>query len=272
MSNELVNKQQSSLPAVPDYLKVQDDHSLDTVKQYVRPSRIKVVQSTAESKLKDSYGVGSVILLPEGITIVTPARDERGNINYGTTPPFTFTPIFFFAEFCVWNPLSTKGKLPAIRERSFDQNSQIAIRARSMKDRKRPCPEEPTEMLTYCEHLNFVVHLHGYPDQVILSFSRGEFNAGQNFAGLLRMRQGVPMYGNNFEAHLNYRENAKGNWIGLDISNPTEVSPFVDEEAFRKYQLLYQDYAKLYADRMIEIHYEDEDVIDVTVSEAANSI
>jgi hypothetical protein len=270
--NELVQRNvNAGLPAVPDYLKVEDDHSLDGVKQYVRPPRIKVVQATSLPALKDAFGVGAVVLVPDNTLVLAPMRDALGNIEYGTTPPFIFTPIFFFTEFCLWNPLQMKGKLPAIRERSFDQNSRLAQRARDFKNRDMPCPEDPEHNCTFCEHMNFIVHVPGQKDHCVLSFSRGEFAAGQRFAGLLKMR-GVPMYGNIFEAHIARRENNKGNWIGLDCVNPSGgESPFVGEEAFHAFQKLYNEYATLYKEKLIDVTYEEEP-IDVAVSGAADSM
>lgn len=272
MSNELTKMQQNAgLPAVPDYLKVEGDKSLDTLKQYVRPPRIKVIQSMSDPILRESFGVGATVLVPDNILVMDVARDEKGNVVVGQTKPFIFTPVFFFTEFCLWNPLAMKGKLPAIRDRSFDQNSSLAARARDFKNRKMPCPESPEHDCVFCEHLNFIIHVHGFKEQAILTFSRGEFKAGQNFAALVKMR-GVPLYGNIFAANLAYRKNDKGNWFGLDISNPSGgESPYVGEDAFKAYARLYQEYAKLYEDKLIEVHYED-DPIDATVSEAADTM
>ena len=268
--NELVKPQAGQL-AVPDYLKVADDHSLDTIKEYVRPPRIKVIQGMSDAKLKDAFGVGVTVLIPDNIIIMDVARDEKGNVLVGNTVPFAFTPLFFFAEFCLWNPMSMKGKLPPIRERSFDPNSQIAARARDFKNRYVACPEDPGKDCVYCEHLNFIVHVHSHNEPCILTFSRGEFKAGQSFAALAKMR-GVPLYGNIFHANLAFRKNDKGEWYGLDISNPSGgASPFVGEEAFQGYRILHEQYAELYASRKIEVNYEDEP-IDAVVSDAADTM
>ena len=272
MSNELANlNQNAGLPAVPDYLKVADDHSLDDVKQYVRPPRLKTIQATSDQALKDTFGVGSTILVPDNILIMEPSRDEKGNVTTGNTTPFLFTPIFFFNEFCLWNPIQMKGKLPAIRDRSFDPNSEVAVRARNFKDRLMPCPEETKYNCVFCEHMNFIVHVHGQKEQCVWSFSRGEFKAGTNFAALLKMR-GTPMYAGIFAANLAGRHNDKGDWYGLDISNPSEGSPYVGEEVFQLYQKLYKEYSSLYSERKLDVVYE-EDPIEVTpVSAAADTM
>ena len=275
MSGELVQlATNTGLPAVPDYLKnVEGDKSLDSIKQYVRPPRVKVVQAMTDEKIKELFGVGDVVLLPDNIGILKAARDERGNVLVGQTIPFVFTPLFFFTEFCLWNPLEMKGKLPAIRERTFDHNSKIAIRARDFHNRKMPCPEDPAHDCIFCEHLNFIIKIQGHDEPAILTFSRGEFKAGQNFAALIKMR-GVPLYANIFAANLAHRKNDKGNWYGLDISNPNldDTSPYVGEELFKQYQQFFEKYMKDFEEKLIEVNYED-DVIDVpSVSEAASSI
>ena len=272
MSNELANlKQNAGLPAVPDYLRVADDHSLDGVKQYVRPPRIKVIQATSDQNLLATFGVGSTVLVPDNLLIMEPARDEKGNVTAGNTPPFLFTPIFFFNEFCLWNPIQMKGKLPAIRDRSFDQNSDVAIRARNFKDRTMPCPEAPEYNCVFCEHMNFIVHVHGQKEHCILTFSRGEFKAGTNFAALLKMRS-TPLYAGIFAANLVPRKNDKGSWYGLDISNPSDGSPYVGEEAFQLYQKFYKEYAELYSERKIDVVYEDDPIDVEPVSAAADTM
>ena len=272
MSNDLsVPNQKANLPAVPDYMKVADDHSLDNLKQYVRPPRIKVVQSTSDEKLREIFGIGSVILVPDNTLILEPIRDGMGNIQYGTTPGFLFTPIFCFTEFCLWNPIQTKGRLPAIRERSFDPNSRVAARARDFNNRTFPCPEEPAYNCVYCEHINFIVHIHGQKEQCIFTFSRGEFKAGTTLAGLAKMRA-VPLFGNIFSGRLAARKNAKGSWVGVDCTNPDEGSPFVGEEAFQMYARLNKEYADLYNEKRIDVSYDDEPIDVDPVSDAANSI
>jgi len=183
MSKDIVPvNQNTGLPAVPDYLRVEGDTSADSLKGYVRPPRIKVIQSLTDQKLREDFGVGSVILLPQNICILEMPRDKKGNPLVDTAVPFIFTPLFFFPEFCVWNPLEEKGNVPAIRDRSFDPNSDIARRARDFKARTMPYPGKENLEIKFVEHLNFIVAVHGIEDACVLSFSRAEFSAGQKFA------------------------------------------------------------------------------------------
>lgn len=276
--NELMQAQQmAGVPAAPAYLQVEDDHSVDELKHYIRPPRVKVIQSMSSDELKQKFGVADTILVPDNVLIMEAARDGKGNVQPGNTQPFLFTPLFFFTEFCVWNPLEMKDQLPAIRERSTDPNSAIAKRARDWNNKTMPCPENPEHECEFCEHMNFIIHIQNYPEPCVMTFSRGEFKAGVNFATLAKLRKqgtGVPLYANVFAANLTYRQGKKGSWYGLDVSNPDgDTSPYVGEEAFNRYKEMHAQFAKDYADSKIEVNYEDEP-IDATSSpsEAANSI
>jgi len=270
MSTDLTKPKQDLV--IPNYLKVEGDTSLDVVKQYVRPPRIKVIQSLSDQKLRDAFGVGATILVPDNTLLMDVVRDEKGNVQPAMSQPFTFTPIFFFVEFCLWNPLEMKGELSAIRERSFDQKSRLAIRARDFANRTQPCPENVAYECSFCEHLNFIVDVHGQKEPCILTFSRGEFKTGTTFLTLLKVRS-VPIYGNIFEAHLAHRHGTKGDWFGLDPSNPSGgESPFVGEEAFQKYRKLHEKCVTDHAEELIKVNYED-DPIDVdSVSTAASTM
>jgi hypothetical protein len=273
MSNDLTTTK-NNLPAVPDYLKVEGDTSIDDLKQYIRPNRVKVIQSMTDDELKNAFGLASVIVVPENLLIMSAAKDDKGNPNPGTTPPFLFTPIFHFTEFCSWNPLEAKGQLPAIYERSFDPTSLVARKARDFRARTEVHPDNPDWKLTHCEHINFIVMIQGLHEPCVLTFSRGEFKAGTSFAGIIKARYPVPLYGNVFAANLAYRQGKKGNWYGLDISNPPgEESPFLGEETFQAYRLLYEEYKRLHGEQRIDINYEDEPIeVASAPSEAADSM
>ena len=264
MSDEMV-KSGNNLPAVPDYLKVEGDTSTDGLKQYIRPNRVKVIQSMTDEKLKEAFGVGSVILVPDNVAIREVVRDDKGNPSLGETRPFQFTPIYFFTEFCAWNPLESKGSLPAIRERTVDKNHPIAIKSRDFSRRKETHPDNPDWEIVYCEHLNFIVAIPGVEEPCVMTFSRGEFKTGVNFAGLIKLRRGIPLYANVFDAHIAQHKNKGGNtWFALDIENP-ETSPYVGEELFAVYKELNAQYSDLYMEEKIEVVY-DEGPIDVQVA------
>ena len=267
-------KDRSGLPATPQWMNVEDDHSIDDLKQYVRPPRVKVVQALSDTELVDAFGVGSVVLLPQGSPVMEMKFDEKARPCLDQVEPMLFTPLFFFAEFVCWNPLALKGTVPAIRERSFDPNSDIAKKAQNPNLRTEVYPEDPSHEIQYCEHLNFVVAIEGVDDPCVLSFARAEFSMGQKFASMAKMRaqRGCPLYGGVYAAYIGHRVNNKGNWYGLDIANPPEdVSPFVDEAVFEQYKALHEELKQQHADALIRVDYEDESV-NTSPSEAADSI
>jgi hypothetical protein len=277
MSENLPAVPGKGLPAVPDFMKVEGDTSTDAVQQYIRPSRIKVVQSLSDDEVKKTFGVGSVILSPANILIRKVKRDSNGEPMLGATEPIRFTPIFMFTEFCTWNPIAAKGSRPPVIARSFDPKSDIAQKARDFKSRTERHPENSDWEVTHCEHINFIIRLLDFSDEFdeacLLTFSRGEFKAGTDFASLIKMRRGVPLYGSVYELNLVQRKNAKGSWLGLDVSNPVE-NPYVNEAQFAQFKEEYEFFKEKHAAAQIQPDYEPYDegeTIDAT-SKAAESI
>ena len=153
-SNAIVPKRDiSGLPAVPEYLRVDHDDTIDQLKEYVRPPRIKVVQALSDTELVDDFGVGSVVLLPQGLCVMEMKFDEKARPKPDQVEPMLFTPLFFFAEFVCWNPRDLKGSVNAIRDRSFDPNSDVAMRARDPRARVAPYPEDSNYEIQYAEHV-----------------------------------------------------------------------------------------------------------------------
>jgi hypothetical protein len=183
--------------------------------------------------------------------------------------PFVFIPVFFFAEWCAWNPLSMKGTLPAIRERSLDPKSDIARKSRNPETREEHCPEskDPKDLVRYQEHLNFVCVLlntgetAGIP--IIISFARAEHSSGRNLASLIAMRS-APIFGCIFEAHSQLRVNAKGAWYGLDITNPSVASGFgghvTNEVQYNALKRLHTDMKEAHAKNLIIVDHDDSDI------------
>ena len=137
--------------------------------QYIKPPRMKIVQPTSRAPLSEKFAPGSAVLVPRMELIA-----EKGK-------PFLFTPIFFFPEWCTWNPLAAPG-LSTIRARSYDPKSSIAVKCRDKATRSEVCPEAPSLQITHQEHLNLAVILHGVDGMeetpVIMTFVRGEYVTG----------------------------------------------------------------------------------------------
>ena len=192
--------------------------------KHIIPSRVKIVQSNAKKPYSELFNEGDVILTP-GKHLVCPAGGF-----------FTFTPVYFFTEYCLVNPYKTAGTLPMIRERSLDENSEIAKRCENLES--ITCPELPSEKCKYKKFLNFLVRIYNSPGgdfPCLLSFSGGEYKYGSNFLGMLLGAQ--KMYTRNFSAMPNSHENPGNEWIGLDVINPPGDSgfgPWVTDENWYK--------------------------------------
>lgn len=250
----------TSLVAAPEFMSDDMGFGVQALEQFIIPPRIKVIQKSSGSPYEELFDIGDVVVVPQNVQICE------------TEAPFYFVPLFFFPEWCLWNPWLMKGSLPAIRERTTDPNSPMVPKSRDPKLWSIPCPENEEHSCRYVEHMNFVVLLfgpgvnesvQGIPS--VLSFSRAEHRVGNKFAGLIKMRKAA-LFGNVFQAQVGYRtDNPKGSYHGLDISNPaldSGISPFVtDQESYEKYRDIHNQLAAAHADRKVQVDYEDDGAV-----------
>lgn len=249
---------------VPDFMKEHETAGLQTLKQYVTPRRVKVVQKSADSELLDQFFVGDIIVTPDNELVCEMERDDKGRPS-GESDGFLFSTVFFFVEYCTWNPFELKGKAPAIIARSTDPHGAIARKAKNFANRYEPHPTAEGLKIRHVEHLNFICLINGRPDEdpVILTFDRGDHGAGRACCDLIATRRG-PIYGGIYQATVNYRENEYGNWWGIDVSNPSidDSEPWVDEERFPFVKDTHEYFAKLYADAALVVDYGNEESTD----------
>lgn len=205
------------LSNVPDFLRDTDaPKGTEQVADFMMPSFLRIVQALSAPALREKFNEGDAILQPDQQLVYSSKNPQ----------PVPFTPLLFYTEWCVWNPLKTKGQLPFIRERSTDPNSEIARKSRNPDARKEVCPEMPSENLRYVEHLNFLIQLRT-PDApllpVIMSFVVAEHQNGRRFCNLIMQRKhNPPLYAGIYEFTTSRRTNAQGNWFGFDITNCSE--------------------------------------------------
>lgn len=259
----------SELITRPSWLSTNVDSGIEELNNFIIPPRLKVVQPT--SKVPEGIMPGDVLLMPQGLKVIGLSINEKGFVGR-TSDKVIFTPLFFFPEWVAWNPLEVKGQEPAVIASSYDRGSDIAMRARDPKMRKQPHPtakrnDGSAAQISYVEHLNFIVLLHSEGFNVIpalMSFSRSEHRHGTNFAALIKMRQ-APLYACKFAFNVGYRENDKGRWYGLDITNPTEEQgPWVSEEMFHVTQRHYEELKKAHEANSIRVDhdFDDSDTLD----------
>jgi len=254
-------KVKPNFPTPPDYMAGQPDGT-DLLREYVVPPRLKVVQKQADEMLLTKFGVGDVIIVPS-MSLVSKMSVDARHRPTGKGEVFVVTPIFFFVEWCTWNPLELKGKSPAILARTLNPQHEIAQKAKNPDLRKETHPDHPEYQLRHVEHLNFLVMLGGGEladslkgEPVILTFARGEHAAGRRFCSMAQMRR-APIYGCVFEVHTALRENSLGSWWGLDVSNPgPEVEPWVDAPTFEEYKAAHLRFKELHERQLVQPDYE----------------
>lgn len=233
------------------------DSGVDNLAQFIVPPRLKIVQPT--SKLVDDFTMGDVLLMPQKMRVTGLQLDEKKRLGKNSDS-ILFTPLFFFAEYCVWNPLEDKSQM--IIESTYDQTSEIAQRARDYKRRREPHPTLEGKYITYREHLNFIVlmHLEGFNVlPCLMSFAGAEHRSGTNFAAMIKMRM-APMYACQFTFKVASRENDRGRWYGLDIENPTEqLGGFVNEQMFSVTKKFYADLKAAHEARNIRVEHDVDD-------------
>jgi len=247
----------SNVPAIqetkPDFLTTETEpFGVENLNAYLKPARLKIVQPTAGEQFS-AFAPGDVLIVP-AMHLVAP-KDE----------PFRFVPLFFFPQWCLWNPLAMKGQLPMIRESSLDPQSQLAIASRNPATREKVCPENPTLTCKVSEHLNIVMLLQEGDEAlrmmpILCSFARGEHTTGSTLLQMIKLRQ-ASIFGCVFEAKSTVRTNTKGRWFGLDITNPAQGSWIKDASQYEAYKHLHNEYKKAHADRAIVVDYE-EDITD----------
>lgn len=242
--------------AVPSFMEGVE-HETEALSQFIVPPRLTIVQALSDDNLKQAYAEGCVVVMPQMMEIAGMETPTEGK-------PFYFVPVFFFVEWLTWNPRATRGSLPAIRERSTDPQSQVAIKARNQRLWEEDCPEAPGEKIRNQEHLNYIMSLVGdHPlagTPIVASFARSEHRSGSNLAALISMRK-APLFGCQFMAVSARRTNAKGRWFGLDIQNPpgdSGVLPFVEsEDTFEALKSSHAELKKAHEEAKLRVDYED---------------
>lgn len=238
---------------------------LDGMQGYVQPPRLKVVQKQSASELLAICDPGSVLAMPQKHQVAGMLKDAKTGRPTEAGERFAFMPLFFYAEFCLWEPNGIK---PCIVDRSFDPQSGLALQAKARK--KIPHPTLEGKERRFVEHLNFIVMLLRNQEfeslPVILSFSRGEYSRGTGFMSMIQMRK-APLMGLQFIGQVHGpssgRKNADGEWYGIDVENPNaddQIAPVVMEpERFNQYRDLHAFFAEKHRLGMIRADYDDGD-------------
>ncbi len=245
------------LDKLPVHMQDVEDTGIQELAAYVIPPRIKIVQRSSDDELLDRFNVGDVILSPANQLVCAMEVDNK-NRPTGECEGFLFTPLFFFPEWIVQNPIQLRGKAPFIRERSLDSASKIAQFAKNPSLRVQPHPTDDNMQIRYTECLNFIVSIPGIEGSPIMTFARGSHGKGSAFCSLAKQRK-APLYGCVFQAHLTEMKNDQGSWWVLEIANPDgKQSPWVDdEEQFAENKKAFEELKQAHLDARIVPDYDD---------------
>lgn len=255
-----MTKKEANLPSF-----MQEDQNLGTenLANFIRPPRVKIVQSTSHEDFKKNFNEGTALIVPTMVPIAD--VEEEGSF-------FRFTPIFFYPEWVSMNPLYTRGTMPAVRARSLDPGSEIARKAQDPELREEEVGglKKP---IRHVENLVFIVMIHGIPEienqPAVLTFSKAEWRAGSTLAALIKARR-APIFGCVFEGSVSKRSNADGQWYGIDCINPSSGAPLLeDEETYLAYKELHNGFKERHQRDEIKVDYDDESPSKEVDTEAA---
>jgi hypothetical protein len=243
---------------VPDYLKDAPIKGVEELKKYVTLNRLKIIHKASSDDLLALFNPGDVIVTPTQTMIAPAILDKKGKIT-GEGTPWLFVPLFFYVEYCTWEPLALKGQGPMISARSFDMNSSLARKARDPQLREEPHPNHPDLKLRHVEHLNFIVTPYNHPlsgEIMVMTYDRGNYYHGQKFSALIGLRKASP-YHCVFEATLLKNTNDKGSWQTIVPVNP-EQAPWVTADEAKKFEELYDGFDKIHKESRFQTNYETE--------------
>lgn len=270
MSDEKTSRTDTSIekvPVNPDYLAkyVEDDSSLDDLREHRVVPRFKIIQATTEEELKANFGEGSAIIRPGDVMICKHNAEPKS---------FDFVPLFFFVEWAKWRDL--KGNGPMILDRSHDPTSELATKAKNADTRKELYDGhenlKETERLynSYVEHIRFIGVIYGeHPltgTPVTLSFERGEWGQGKNFISAVSLRrqvinetpQPIPLWAQVWRLQtVHHAPDATRKWYGFKFE-AAEPSIIQSDEA-EAMRALHNEFKELFAKQRLMV--QDEEIV-----------
>lgn len=214
---------------VPDYLKGKAIVGADELREYMVIPRFRVIQKQSDTTAIETYGMGTFIISPNGVTLCK--KDESVRV----------VPLYFYPEWCTFSDIKLKGQAPFIRFSTRDPKSPLVLKCRDPKLRVEPDPENAGMVLKHMEQLNFVckvVDHEGFSDIAVLTFSGSGHTDGRRFNNLIRAR-GASIFAGVYELNVGPRKNNKGDWFGIAATNPTE-NAWVSAEDYAVYEQVHK--------------------------------
>lgn len=235
----------------------QEDTSLAGMASMRVLQRVRVLQGMSPKPLRDQFGgEGAVILMPAQQLIAK--RDQS----------FLFIPLLFFKEWIAWADRKDKNTKNAILERSFDENSALAVKANNADKRKETYSINGSEFIrTNVEHLNFAGILVNHPQldnqPIVLGFAKGEWSTGKKYVNQILMRRDagrtVPLWAQRWEFVVASHKNKNDQeWNALEPRNPTDGQLLISEEMGPTMQALHRQLAEDHKNRAMMVDRSDE--------------
>lgn len=189
---------------VPAHLTQYEGEGATGIERSTEVSRIKTVQDSTADDLKNTFGVGTVILRPDDLVLC-----ERD----GT---FATVVLHQSRTWAKWYDVNDKSHDLPFEERTTDPDSYIARRAgsRDPGSRLEPYPNGSEMVFKYVEEFNFVVLITESVDVAgsiaFLTLSRGGHRVGRALRDRLKRfseASGVPVYAHKLAWSLERRKN-----------------------------------------------------------------
>lgn len=248
--------------AAPSWMSEDAGAGLESVNRFILPPRLVIAQPTSKAPLND-YAQGTALLLPSQRVVAAYDKSRQASL------PIVFAPVFFFTEYTLDNPMAIHSSHGRVRERTFDHNSDLARRAKSMdaEVNTMPCPDMPSEKCRFTVRMNYFWQLftltadeEPYGDLCFVSMKRTEQRPAMELNTMIRQRRAA-IYGNLFVAEIHRRENNKGQWYGFDFFNPPElIGPWVNDQGiYNQLKAEHNRLAEAYAASMIDTSEADAD-------------
>lgn len=238
--NELSVSQDRSV-ALPEWAK-KYQYDMGEINRAAKPPFIKCIQSQTREPYKPPFAEGDVVVAPNLKKI-----GDKEN-------PFVFVPILYFKTYCIHNPFGMIGKLPLVREISYDAESIIAKKCKKFH-KTDPCPESPQHMLNYAETHNFFFILEDddelFDTPIWYPASVGEFKTGQKLVGLLQSRLPYLPFLCRFRGFSEIHKGSQGQWSGLGFLN--DATPYVSKQKADRYQQLHETFDKAIRDKQFDL-------------------
>lgn len=252
--------------SVPDHLTgLTGTTGTEQLEQFVVPPRLKIVQKQADDVLLDQFKVGDLVISPAN-SLVAKAGE-----------PVAFVPLFFWAEWCIWNPFELKAdpSVDTIAYRTTDAADPLVAKCRNKKTRAEDYldaggqPKVDSKgnnmQVRNVEHLNFMITLLSGPlagATVVQSFFKAQHSDGTNFNQLIKVRSGgrIPLYAMQFEMMTYDRSYGGNTWKGLKVQNPISVEPWCTKESLEILREQYEGFVKLHGEGVIQPDFDTDEV------------